>query len=80
MTGFDQLATLLKARGLSTAQAIDGLEVINPVAPRLVEVVTCVAGSYRTDWGYEVGEVGSEPSTVDRLAFLLGVPNSGERQ
>lgn len=77
--GLTQLATVLEARGLSTAPPGSGSElaVSNPISSSLREVVSCQADLYLTDWGYEIGQRGEETAAANRLAFLLGVPSGG---
>ncbi|URN07638.1 hypothetical protein LUW74_32635 [Actinomadura madurae] len=74
MARLTQLASLLQERGLATA--IHGrdrsLAVTTPISHALQEVIICDAGRYVTSWGYEVGQVGEEHPTADRLAFLPG--------
>lgn len=78
--GLTQLASLLRERGLSTAESGSGpLAVTNPVSSSLREVVSYDADRYVTGWGYEVGQQGEEPAVADRLAFLLGVPSGAAR-
>ncbi|MFG1858492.1 hypothetical protein ACGFJT_42140 [Actinomadura geliboluensis] len=50
-----------------------------PISRALREVITCEAGRYLTGCGYEIGLLGDEHETADRLAFLLGVPAGGSR-
>lgn len=76
-----RMATLLHRLGLSTSVTEDGngLHVRNPIAAGLAETVKCIGGSYRTEWDYEIGQMGDEAAAANRLAFLLGVPAPSHR-
>lgn len=58
------------------SQEHNALNVSNPVSSALVERVHAIAGAYVTGWGYEVGQIGDEKATANRVAFLLGVPST----
>lgn len=74
------LAKRLRARGMSVRKHDEEtLSVANPLHPRVGEIVTAHGGLYLTDYGYEVGEHGDEHGTVDRIAFLLGLPRLRRR-
>ncbi|MFI0446856.1 hypothetical protein [Actinomadura sp. 6N118] len=73
--GLDQLATCLRDKGLRvTVRSYSAsADVTNPLTPKVYEEARCFEGRYWTAWGYDVGEIGDEPSAAGRLAFLLGV-------
>jgi hypothetical protein len=75
--GLNQLASLLRKRGLSArfVAATAGVTVVNPISAALEDSVFEADGHYVTGWRYELGELGNEDSVADRLAFLLGVPS-----
>ncbi len=79
MARLTQLASLLRERGLATALEGDDccLVVTTPISCAPQEVITCDADRYLTGCGYEIGRIGEEHATADRLAFLLGVPDAG---
>ena len=66
----------LKACGLSVIEGGGTLvSAMNPLNLDLKEVLDVRNGLYVTDWEYELGEVGDEVGTAQRLAFLLGIPS-----
>jgi hypothetical protein len=77
MTASASLADQLAARGLSVRNQDGGtVRVTNPLHPLVTEIVTVQGGRYLTAYGYEIGEHGDERGTVERLAFLLGLPRA----
>ncbi|WP_143591727.1 hypothetical protein [Thermoactinospora rubra] len=76
MTQLDCLADFLERHGLATRTLHDAVEVRNPVNGWLTDSVRCTEEIYVTSSGYEIGEIGDEAETADRLAFLLGVPHA----
>jgi hypothetical protein len=76
MTAPASLAEALAARGLTVNQDDGALNVANPLHPRIGEVLTEQRGRYLTDYGYEIGALGDEHGTAERVAYLLGLPRS----
>jgi hypothetical protein len=72
-SGLDQIAGFLRACGLRTAWTGTALSVTSPVSSVLSDVVSVRSGRYLTGSGYEIGAVGDERRSADRVAFLLGV-------
>ncbi|WP_433464070.1 hypothetical protein [Spirillospora sp. CA-128828] len=50
-----------------------------PISRALQEVITCNSSRYLIGCGYEIGRIGDEQATADRLAFLMGVPDGDPR-